>query len=226
MNEARSPGSNVVIRYSIFLIVAAASLFVSWIGFDLFEQNQSSGNVPVNLKIGTLLPQPKPLANVHLIDTAGKPFTFDNFRNHWTVMAIGYTSCPDVCPTLMAAFKAMDRILNPEGTTPVLNFLFVSVDPERDSPEQIGKYVRYFNPRFLGATGKNQEALHQLTGQLGLMYARSADSPTSAMGYMIDHSAAIILINPKSEWNAIFSPPHDPQTVAEDVQAVIASYKK
>lgn len=226
MTVERSTGKDVLIRYSIFLIFAAASIIVSWFGFDWLEQNLKPAEMTAGLKVGTLLPQPKALSTINLIDTAGKPFTLDNFRGKWTVIAIGYTSCPDVCPTLMATFRAMNKVLNPEGSTTIVNFLFISVDPERDSPEQLGKYVRYFNPNFLGATGKDQMALRELTSQLGLMYARSADSPTSAMGYLIDHSASIALINPAAAWNAVFTPPHDGQAVASDVQVVMNNYKK
>ena len=93
--------------------------------------------------------------------------------------------------------------------------------PARDSPAQLAKYVRYFNPRFLGATGKDDEALHALTGQLGLLYKR-AEGETSAMGYLIDHSASIMLIDPEGRLAAVFSSPHDPRLIAEDFKTIVA----
>jgi protein SCO1/2 len=226
MTEERAAGTDILIRYSVFLIFAAASIIISWFGFDLYDKQFQPAEMRLELKTGTYLSKPKVLLPINLIDQDEKAFTLNNFRNHWTIMAIGYTSCPDICPTLMATFRAIDRILNPEGAQPTANFLFVSVDPERDNPKHVGKYVRYYNPRFLGATGKDQAALKELTSQLGLMYARSADSPTSAMGYLIDHSASIALINPDAAWSAVFTPPHDPQTIGEDIQAVMEHYKK
>lgn len=222
MNQAPEAESNELLRYGLFLAVAAASLFVLWFGFDLYERYVQPPGLAMGLKVGTLLPTPKPLVRINLVDHKGQPFTLENFRNRWTLMVIGYTSCPDVCPTLMATFKAMDKVLTPEGGKSSAEFLFVSVDPERDKPKQLGQYVSYFNPRFTGATG-SQEALHVLTGQLGLMYMRAAGQE-SAMGYLIDHSASIVLIGPDAAWHAVFTPPHDPQAIADDVIATMGRY--
>jgi protein SCO1/2 len=214
--------SKGLLRYGIFVFVAVASIFGMWFGMDLFEQQLKPQEFAANLKVGTLLPDPKPLVSVRLTDQDGKPLTAESFRGHWTFLAIGYTACPDVCPTLMATFRFMDQILASKGVKPAPKFLFVSVDPERDTPENVGKYVHYFNPNFMGATGE-QAALRTLTGQLGLMY-RKAEDQTSAMGYMIDHSAAIVLIDPDAAWKAIFSPPHDPEIVAADFVTIKAQY--
>jgi protein SCO1/2 len=223
MSEAEFRESSGLLRYGVFVVVALASLFVMWFGMDMFEQQLKPQDVAANLETGTLLPTPKPLVSVQLTDQDGKALTVESLQGHWTFMAIGYTACPDVCPTLMATFRFIEQILESKGVKPAAKFLFVSVDPERDTPENIGKYVRHFNPQFIGATGE-QAALNSLTGQLGLMY-RKAEGQTSAMGYMIDHSAAIVLINPDAAWAAIFSPPHDPQSVAADFLTIKARYQ-
>lgn len=220
MNTAPS-GASGFLRYGIFAIFAVASIFIAWFGMDYFEQGLKPRALAGNLKTGTLLPQPKPLQPFLLTDQDGNPFTLENLRGHWTFLVIGYTSCPDVCPTLLATFKAIDRQITPAEAKPAANFLFVSVDPARDSPAQLAKYVRYFNPRFLGATGKDDEALHALTGQLGLLYKR-AEGETSAMGYLIDHSASIMLIDPEGRLAAVFSSPHDPRLIAEDFKTIVA----
>lgn len=211
-------------RYVILVIIAGAAIVFSWFGFDYFEQSLKPRELVGNLKSGTLLPQPKPLLSFLLTDQDGKPFTQDNFRGQWTFFAIGYTACPDICPTLMNTFKIIDRLITTTGMNTIPNFLFISVDPARDSPQQIGSYVRYFNPRFLGATGSNDEDLHHLTGQLGLFFRRVEGSKNS-MSYLVDHSATIMLINPAAELTAIFSQPQDPKLIAEDFSTIVATYQ-
>jgi len=222
MSAEQSEGSGFL-RHGVFVIVAAAAIFIMWFGMDYFEQDLKPRALAADLKSGTLLPQPKPLLPFRLIDQDGRPFTLDNLRGHWTFFVIGYTSCPDVCPTLMATFQAIDRLITPVGTKPVADFLFVSVDPERDSPAQLGKYVHYFNPRFLGATGTD-DVLRALTGQLGLLYRR-VEGQKTAMGYLIDHSASMLLIDPEAGLSAIFSSPQDPQLIAEDFATIRARYQ-
>ncbi|CAK0773592.1 protein SCO1 [Gammaproteobacteria bacterium] len=223
MSSVQSEGSGFT-RYAIFVIIAAAAILFSWFGLDYFEQDLKPHEVTENLKIGTFLPQTKPLSPFTLTDQDGKPFTLDNLHGHWTFLAIGYTACPDICPTIMSTFKAIDLRITSSETKPIAEFLFVSVDPNRDSPKKVGDYVRYFNPRFLGATGSNDDVLHALTGQLGLFYKRVEGGKTS-MSYLIDHSASIMLINPEGSLSAIFSSPQDPKLIAEDFATINGRYQ-
>lgn len=225
MNEPQTQvESGVLLRHGIFIVVGILSLFFMWFGMGYFEQYMKPSEFTAGLKIGTLLPDHKLLSPVKLIDQDGKLFTLDRLKGRWTLLVIGYTACPDVCPTMMATFREIDKIFSAGNSKPIVDFMFVSVDPQRDTPEHIGNYVRFFNPRFLGATG-DETALRTLTGQMGLSYNR-AEGQSSAMGYMIDHSASIVLIDPDVGWKAIFTPPHDPQTIADDVLTVIQNYKK
>jgi protein SCO1/2 len=159
------------------------------------------------------LPQPKPLKPFVLIDQDGRTLTGEGLSGNWTFAAIGYTTCPDVCPMTMATFVALARQIGvAEGTGP--RFLFISVDPGRDTPERLAQYVRHFNPGFQGATGTESD-LQALARDLGTLYAR-VDDPKSALGYTMDHSASIYLIDPQGRLAAIFSAPHDPAMMARD----------
>ena len=93
--------------------------------------------------------------------------------------------------------------------------VFVSVDPERDAPEHLGGYVTEFRDDFLGVTGPHEE-LRKLTRALGVVYARGGDDPA----YLVEHSAAVLLVNPKGELQAVFGPPHEPDTIARDLVAI------
>jgi len=214
----KSPEYSSLFRYAIFVIFAGGAIIFSWYGIDYFEQlikpSESSGN----LASGTILPQPKPLLPFSFIDQNGNPFTQENLRGHWTFLAIGYTACPDICPTLMANFKAIDNLITPAGAQPLADFLFISVDPERDNTGQLKDYVHYFNPRFRAATGTEQE-LRGFAGQLGLFYRKVTGQNNS--NYLIDHTASILLIDPEGRLKVIFSAPQTAKLIAQDFLTII-----
>jgi protein SCO1/2 len=218
MSQGRPPSGRSLGRVVFVIAVAAAA--GAWLGMDYFAHPVAPSRPALELKAGTLLPRPKALKPFTLTDQNGKPFTLDNLRGYWTFLAIGYTSCPDICPTTLATFRALSRQITAKGAKPAEQFAFVSVDPGRDTPERLAQYVHYFDPSFLGATGSDRN-LQALTGQLGLPYARVEDKG-SALGYLMDHSAAIVLIDPKARFTAVFSSPHDPKAMAADFAAIKA----
>jgi protein SCO1/2 len=128
---------------------------------DYFASPVGQHPPSVQLKTGTLLPTPEPLRPFGLTGQDGKPFTIDHLRGHWTFLAMGCTSCPNICPTALATFRAVSQQIIPEAGKPPAPFLLVSVDPGRDTPERLAQYVRYFDPTFLGATG-SEKALPEL----------------------------------------------------------------
>jgi protein SCO1/2 len=215
------PSSSGVLGRAAFVVAVVAAAAGVWFGMDYFAPSVPPAPEAIELKAGTMLPRPKPLQPFDLSGVDGKPFTLESLRGHWTFLAIGYTSCPDICPTTLATFRALSEQVNPKGGQRRAEFLFVSVDPERDTPERLAKYVHYFDPGILGATGSD-DSLQGLTKQLGLPYAR-VEQPGSAMGYLMDHSAAIVLIDPEARLIAIFSAPHDPKKMAADFAAIQTS---
>jgi protein SCO1/2 len=198
-------------------IEVAAAIFAAvvglWFGADWSARRLAEPRPMVaQLQAGTALPRPKPLAPFALIDQDGRELTEASLRGKWTFAAIGYTTCPDICPITMATFVTLHRQIAAPGQGP--QFLLISVDPERDTPERLAQYVRHFDPGFRAATG-SEAGLSALTRDLGGLYARVED-PKSALGYTMDHSASIYLIDPAGRLAAIFSPPHDPFMMARD----------
>ncbi len=191
-----------------------------WFGLILFDGDSKPESIAMDLKTATLLPQPKPLEDFALIDQDERPLNRDALTGRWTFLAFGYTHCPDVCPTMMATYNALEKELAKSAAEPQPEFLFVSVDPERDTPQRVGEYVGYFNPRIRGATA-GHEVLRPLAAQLGVLYQRAEEQET-AMGYMVDHSASMLLLDPQARLSAIFGPPHNPRMMAEDFRAISA----
>ncbi|MBZ0071734.1 MAG: SCO family protein [Thiohalobacteraceae bacterium] len=179
---------------------------------------------PPTLSPGTVrLDEPRPLQAFDLVDHHGQPFDLDRLRGHWTFLFFGYTHCPDVCPTTMATLNAAARrMAELEEPPPLAQFAFVSVDPERDTPEQLSKFVPYFNKTFLGVTG-TPPAIDAFTRQLGIMHMKvDTDSPD---GYLVDHSASVVLIDPQARFHALFSGPLDPLVIARDYQQLTHYYE-
>lgn len=199
------------------IIAVAAGI---WLGLLYYGGGYQPKPAPLDLKAATLLPQPKPLEDFSLTDQDNQILDREALKGHWTFLAFGYTHCPDICPTMMATYDALEQELAKSDTEPQPDFLFVSVDPERDTPERVGEYVGYFNPRIRGATASH-EVLRPLAAQLGVLYQRSDDQET-AMGYLVDHSASMLLLDPQARLSAIFSTPHIPHAMAEDFRTISA----
>jgi protein SCO1/2 len=188
-----------------------------WLGWRYHEADPQS--LPPTLRSATLLEEPRPLTPFTLIDQRGDPFNLDDLLNRWSFLAIGYTSCPDVCPMTMATFSEIDRRLTTMDTK--ADFVLISVDSERDTPEKLHQYVGYFNPRIQAATG-SEAALKAFTRQLGMVFGR-VQTDGSALGYLVDHSASVVLVDPKGRLAAVFTPPHDAAAMAQDLVDIAAT---
>jgi protein SCO1 len=163
---------------------------------------------------GIVLPAPQPLEDFQLVDHSGQPFTRENFRGHWTFLYFGYSFCPDVCPITLSELNRVRQLLDGRDAAAETAYVFVSVDPQRDTPERLRDYVTYFNPEFQGVTGTPEE-LDRLTKALYVFYQRAAEKDDSGY-YLVDHSSTIILIDPNGRPRAIFTPPQTPERLVED----------
>ncbi|PTU31101.1 SCO family protein [Stenotrophobium rhamnosiphilum] len=170
----------------------------------------------IEIKSGTLLQQPRQLPEFALTRDNGQPYTLASLHGHWTLFFPGFITCPDVCPTTLAFLKTLTTKLSAEGQK--LDVAFVSVDPERDTPERLASYVHYFNPEFIGVTAKEPE-LARFAQLLGIAYSKvpSKDGKT----YTMDHTAALILVDPQGRIAAYFTPPHQLDVMSADLVAVM-----
>lgn len=166
----------------------------------------------------TLFSDPKPLTAFALTDDRQRVFDLESLKGKWSFLFFGFTHCPDVCPTTLAELaRARDKIVdNAAGAEPV-QFVFVSVDPNRDTVGKLGQYVRYFDASFVGVTGDNAQ-IANLAGQLGAFY-EVAVTP-GAQNYSVSHSAAVFLLDPQARQHAVFAPPLDAQALSERFKVV------
>jgi cytochrome oxidase Cu insertion factor (SCO1/SenC/PrrC family) len=152
-----------------------------------------------------------------LVDHTGKPVADEDFEGKWQLVFFGFTSCPDVCPTTLIEVSAVLEELgdHAQQVTP----LFISVDPERDTPEVMAEYVANFDPRIVGLTG-SPEQIKQAAQAFRAYYAK-VEQENQPDGYMMDHSAFLYLMDPEGEYATHFSPSDEPATVAQEIRAYL-----
>lgn len=200
------------------LLLAAAGAAALGAGIWAGSRTSPPAPPPAATRSAILLPSPRPIAEFALADQDGSPFTREQLKDHWTLLFAGFTHCPDVCPTTLGVMKALEQQL-PAAAARV-QMLFLSVDPERDTPAVLKRYVRYFSPTFIGVTGPTPQ-LDALTSSLGLAYMKAAGA--TAADYSVDHSAALALINPQAQVAAYFQPPHLAAAIAGDLAGIVGT---
>lgn len=124
-----------------------------------------------------------------LTDHNGKPRTLADFRGKVVVVFFGYTHCPDVCPTTLAELAQVAKLLGPDAAK--MQVLFVTVDPERDTPQVLRQYVPSFNPSFLGLYG-DAEATARAAREFRIFYRKT---PATGGAYSVDHSAGTYVLD-------------------------------
>ncbi|MGI9237795.1 MAG: SCO family protein [Woeseiaceae bacterium] len=175
---------------------------------------------PEETKAAFVLPAPTPLPEFSLVDQFGGTVTRDTFRDNWDLVFFGFTHCPDICPTTLQILASARQALAENGQHPLPRIVLVSVDPERDTPELIGQYVDYFGDGNLGITGRLEE-VENLTSALGIFFERQSGTDDN---YSVDHTAAVLVVNPDGEFHALFSGSHLIENYVHDVPLIMAAY--
>ena len=202
-------------RFSTLLVIlVAVTAFIAGVYLALpTPPNTATPDIE-----GLLWPNPPRVEAFSLTDAKGARFDEMKLEGHWTLVFFGFTHCPDVCPGTLTTLKAVvSRLAGNSEFASRGQVLFVSVDPERDTPQVLQRYVEHFDRSFLAATAPAAE-LAAFTAQLGILHARVN---LEAGDYTIDHTASLILIGPARERIAVFSAPHVPEEIAGRVARVI-----
>tara|TARA_R110002072_G_scaffold87977_6_gene198208 strand:- start:21977 stop:22621 length:645 start_codon:yes stop_codon:yes gene_type:complete len=147
---------------------------------------------------------PRAIGDFALIDHHGEVFDPARLQGQWTLIFFGFTYCPDICPTTMTFLNQFVSSL--EGTEAEdTQVVMVSVDPARDTVEQLATYVPYFNPEFTGVTGEFLD-IHRFATALNTPFRKVAGEGGD---YQVDHSANVVLINPRGDYHGFFKAPLD-----------------
>jgi protein SCO1/2 len=213
---------------SLALLVLLAGLWgLAWFGRapgespgDAFLRRLAGlfgAEMPVPAAGGVQLPQGVALGGpFRLTDHTGRAVTEQDFAGRWLLVYFGYTFCPDVCPTELGAMADALDLLGPEGerVTPV----FITIDPERDTPEALADYVSRFHPRMVGLTGSAEQVAEAARRyRVYFARARSADHTD----YLMDHSSFVYLVGPEGRVHSLFRPGTAPEAMAAALRARI-----
>jgi len=169
----------------------------------------------------TRFPVARDIQPFELVDHNNEAFNNASLQNRWSFLFFGYTYCPDVCPTTLSVLNSVAQRL--QDVEEELRFVFVTVDPERDTSARLAGFVTYFNRDFIGVTGTDQ-GLEQLTRQLGILHVREPQEPGSE-SYLVDHTAAVFLFDPDGRYHAVFSPPLSAEKIADDFRKMLKAYQ-
>lgn len=200
----------------MILLIAAMAGFMTSKTFFQQQNNQDFQSL-------LLFPEEKSFSGFTLTDKNHKSITQESFKNKWTLLFFGFTNCPDVCPTTLSELQKVFKIFQHNAVKALPDVLFISVDPERDTPESLKEYIAFFNKNFNAATADKANIL-SLASQIGVAY-HIQDHKQGDLNYSVDHTAAIFLINPNGNLYGIFRSPHDADKMAVDLINLINSSK-
>jgi len=213
--------SSIILRGGAVLAAILALATGYWVSDYLLGKHPELSGIHA-----TVLGEPRDVQPFTLTDHTGKNFDNRSLQGRWSFIFFGYTHCPDVCPTSLSVLNSVAHKL--EDVESRVQFVFISIDPERDTPEKLGQFVSYFNGAFIGATGTG-ETINALTRQLGVIYTRvteaSGSDNSGENNYLMDHSASVLLFDPAGRFHAVFTPPLNATDMASDFKTISKAYR-
>ncbi len=178
-------------QITVFVLVAIVALVLG-LTVNKVLTSKGQGDPTVLLDAGiVLLPQSRSLPELSLTNQDGQAVAIDQLKDQWSLLFFGYTFCPDICPATLAQLRQLQGQLPPE-TLAKLRIVLVTVDPNRDTPEQLKKYLDYFDAGFIGLTGE-QATIQKLANGVSIPFI---PADTSKENYTVDHSGNLVLIGP------------------------------
>jgi len=150
------------------------------------------------------------MTDIPLMDSTPQPTSLGAGLGQWQFLYFGYRSCPDICPTTLAYLSKETKLLTPDIHP--FRVVFISVDPRRDPPQAADEYAKSFHPDFMGLTGK-EEDLRALTKLVGGSFGY--EDKLSKAGYLVNHPAAIFVVDPRGQLIKTISPPFESGAVAK-----------
>ncbi|OGA09176.1 MAG: hypothetical protein A2W68_09585 [Betaproteobacteria bacterium RIFCSPLOWO2_02_64_14] len=204
--------NKISLKFSIMMTTVALAAILAGVWLAASDRENDSRARLLPDRVMTLFPVPKPLTAFALTDHQNRVFDLSRLKDKWSFLFFGFTHCPDICPTTLAILaRARDNIAKSVVGAEDVQFVFISVDPNRDTAGKLRQYVDYFDTTFLGVTG-NDVQIGNLARQLGAAY-QVAFAP-GMENYPVYHSTAVFLVDPRARYHAMFTPPLDAETIS------------
>lgn len=206
------------IQKTVFILVALVALVIGLTVYKVLNTERQLDTAEL-LDAGiVMLPQGRDMPDVSLTNQDGEAVSMEQLEGRWNLLFFGYTFCPDICPATLAELRQLRGKL-PEEVNQRLQPILVSVDPERDTPEQLKKYLDYFGAGFIGLTGPLDD-IQTLANAAGVPFI---PGDTSKKDYTVDHGANLALIGPDGRLRGFIRAPMRTEKLAEQLSAVLLS---
>ncbi|MBA1276227.1 SCO family protein [Stutzerimonas stutzeri] len=205
------------IQKTVFVLVALVALVIGLTVSKVLNTERQLDTTEL-LDAGiVLLPQGRDMPELTLTNQDGESVSLQQLEGQWNLLFFGYTFCPDICPATLAELRQLRGML-PEETRQRMQPILVSVDPERDTPEQLKTYLDYFDAGFIGLTGPLDD-IQTLANAAGVPFI---PGDTSKENYTVDHGGNLALIGPDGRLRGFIRAPMRTQKLAEQLPMVLA----
>ncbi|MEE4746884.1 SCO family protein [Pseudomonas alliivorans] len=201
---------------TVFILVAVVALIMG-LTINRVLSGKGPGDQTALIDAGViLLPQSRSLPSLSMSDQNGAPVAVDELKGKWTLVFFGYTYCPDICPTTLAQLRDI-RTKLPQEAVDNMRVVLVSVDPDRDTPQQLKQYLGYFDPRYIGLTAPVAD-VQKLASALSIPFI---PADTSKPGYTVDHSGNLALIGPDGRQRGFIRSPLNAQKLMAQLPVLL-----
>ncbi|MEE4675969.1 SCO family protein [Pseudomonas alliivorans] len=201
---------------TVFILVAVVALIMG-LTINRVLSGKGPGDQTALIDAGViLLPQSRSLPSLSMSDQNGAPVAVDELKGKWTLVFFGYTYCPDICPTTLAQLRDI-RTKLPQETVDNMRVVLVSVDPDRDTPQQLKQYLGYFDPRYIGLTAPVAD-IQKLASALSIPFI---PADTSKPGYTVDHSGNLALVGPDGRQRGFIRSPLNAQKLVAQLPVLL-----
>ena len=213
-NEKQSNTAKPNVILLGFFILGIGMLIIAG-AYQVWEIVQDSPPSTNDGYTGSVYEPPVEISDFTLPASTGNDLSLSDLEGQYVLMFFGYTFCPDVCPTTLAEFRQVKSILGEEARN--VTFLFISVDPERDTPDIVREYVEHFDADFIGMSG-DDEILAEIGEPFGLFYQRWEEDGSN---YPVDHTGRSFLLDPQGNLVMSFAYGTDATVIADGVRQMM-----
>lgn len=200
-------------RKSNSAFVITVALIASMLTFAAAKLIGTRKTTPPQTRVATVVQANKKLSAFSLVDTNGTEFGEHSLQGRWTLLFFGYPKCPDICPATLGIVRDSWNILSKRKPNSTLRFVFADISSQQIATSQLQQFMQNYHPQFIGVQGAKEE-MQKLGDQLGIYAKQQGDS--------IDHTAALMLIDPQGYLHAIFTPPFTADDIVHDLSILQA----
>lgn len=201
---------------TVFILVTIVALILGLTVYRVLS-GKSAGDQTALIDAGViLLPKSRDLPDLTMTNQDGQPVQIDELKDKWTLLFFGYTYCPDICPTTLAQLRQIKSEL-PKDALSKLRVVLISVDPARDTPEQLKQYLGYFDKEFVGLTGTVPQ-IQKLANGVSIPFI---PADTSKPGYTVDHSGNLALLGPDGTQRGFIRAPFNNQKLLAQLPGLL-----